>query len=278
MAELVLKHLTPCYHVPLAHKRKINEVEPYLSASDYFLNLTPEVMKSLNSITFENTGSPPPSSSSSSGTIKTIGHTNFGINNSDSLYSNYYAYIFDAHHKIAQCKKACDDWPNKYRYQKLTSSRKNSGSVSETNNLTNINNNNNGNAKKGVNSQKVQMIKQILEELDCGEICKVTVCVSPSSGSDNGEKNKLHDSLQSIGESSGYESFRYRPEDDPESESSENNNKIPIEESQKSIIVQEPWKVSSRKLSDDVELDLAEDLFAKGTINLGEYKILGQSK
>lgn len=274
MSELVLKHLSPCYHVPLAHKRKINEVEPYLAASDYFLNLTPEVMKNLNSITNENNGSsPPPSSSSSTGTnnSKSIGH-NFGINNSDSLYSNYYAYIFDAHHKIAQCKKACDDWPNKYRYQKLASSRKNSGSVSETNNLTN-NNNNNGNAKKGVNSQKVQMIRQILEELDCGtEICKITVCVSPSSGSDSGEKNKLHDSLQSIGESSGYESFRYRPEDDPESESSEN--KIQAEESQKSIMIQEPWKVSSRKLSDDVELDLAEDLFAKGTINLGRYNFL----
>lgn len=216
--ELVLKYIHRCHHVPLAHKRKINDIEPYIAASDYFLKLTPEVMQ----------GSVDDAANANKTTIWYVN----GASSSDSLYANYHAYLFDATHKIATCRKACDKWTNKYRYHKTLLSEKQqhhrkimSGSEQ---------------------SQRVQIIKQFLEELEGG---------GGGGGEDTSEKGKLHDSLQSIGESSGYESFRYRPED---------------EECEIVEELKEPWKVSNRK-NDEDDIDLSEDLFVKGSVQLGMY-------
>lgn len=185
---------------------------------------------------------------------------NYGLNITDSLYSDYYAYTFEAHHKIAQCKKVVDRWMNKYqKYQK----RRRSNDASDT-------------KKASLSSQKVQMIKQILEEMDNGLSMTSSGGISPPvSTSDMEHRNKLHDSLQSIGESSGYESFRYRPDDDEQSEGSETLATSKIEDISSSsgkttAVVGEPWKVSSRKIEDTYVLESAEDLFTAGTVNLGE--------
>lgn len=249
---LVLKYLLPCHHVPLAHKRKINETEPYLQASEYFINLTPEIMKLSQSIA-NDTGTVPNS------------WNNYGLNITDSLYCDYYAYTFDAHHKIAQCKKVVDRWTNKYqRYQKRKI-------TNDTHDQEPNSTSNSDNTKKS--SQKVQMIKQILEEMDNGLTGTFVSPVSASEASDT--RNKLHDSLQSIGESSGYESFRYRPEDDEQSEGSETLATSKIEDLSSSSglgkITGEPWKVSSQKIDENVVLESADDLFTAGTVNLGAF-------
>lgn len=266
---LVLKYLLPCHHVPLAHKRKINEIEPYLQASEYFINLSPEIMKLSHAIAAQ--------SDDSNTSLVYNSWNNYGLNITDSLYSDYYAYTFEAHHKIAQCKKAVDRWTNKYqKYQK----RRN---YNDTHDHDTDQANNNSDTKKSSNSsQKVQMIKQILEEMDSGLSMMSSDCLSPTSASDNGSenRNKLHDSLQSIGESSGYESFRYRPDDDEQSESSETLATSKIEDvssssgmGKSSAIVGEPWKISSRKVDETLVLESAEDLFTAGTVNLGESEL-----
>uniref|UniRef100_A0A336LVH9 CSON005889 protein n=1 Tax=Culicoides sonorensis TaxID=179676 RepID=A0A336LVH9_CULSO len=254
VVELVLKYLLPCHHVPLAHKRKINEIEPYLQASEYFINLTPEVMKLSQAISasHDNTNN---------------SWNNYGLNITDSLYSDYYAYTYDAHHKIAQCKSAVDRWTTKYqRYQKRRNSNQDQPnvSVSETKKTSSLTSN---------TSQKVQMIRQILEEMD-NTLMNTNHEPIQTSASENGSdsnRNKLHDSLQSIGESSGYESFRYRPEDDEQSEGSEtitSNSGL----GKATIVVGEPWKISSRKIDDEsIVLDCADDLFTSGTVNLGSF-------
>lgn len=191
---------------------------------------------------------------------------NYGLNITDSLYADYYAYTFEAHHKIAQCKKVVDRWTNKYqKYQK----RRNSNDITSCNSDT---------KKSSNSSQKVQIIKQILEEMENG-LSNSGGLSSPVSASENGSenRNKLHDSLQSIGESSGYESFRYRPDEDEQSEGSETINSSKVEDisssncmGRSSASVGEPWKVSSRKIEDTYILESAEDLFTAGTVNLGE--------
>lgn len=192
----------------MAHKRKITEVEPYIAASEYFIKLTPEVMR--NSSSAEDTSQ-----------SKTIWYVNGG--SSDSLYSNYHAYLFDAHHKIANCLKVCDKWCHKYRYQKVPLGRLQQTQQTQR--------------KLNEQNQKVQILKLLLDELEGG-----------------GEVKTGQDSLQSIGESSGYESFM--PDD------------VDVEEIVKE---QQPWKISTRK-ADDIELDLSEDLFMKGNVQLGELK------
>ncbi|XP_063708000.1 FHIP family protein GH13096 isoform X3 [Culicoides brevitarsis] len=254
---LVLKYLLPCHHVPLAHKRKINEVEPYLQASEYFFTLSPEIMKTSHALASaqndENSSSLVPNAANS--------WNNYGLNITDSLYADYYAYTFEAHHKIAQCKKIVDRWHNKYqKYQRRRES--NSNPDQTLNNET----------KKTISSQKVQMIKQILEEIDNVGLSTP----SPLSASSDPEaRNKLHDSLQSIGESSGYESFRYRPDDDEQSEESETLATSKIEDlscsSSSKCPVGEPWKISSQKIEDTLILEAAEDLFTAGTVNLGSF-------
>lgn len=251
---LVLKYLLPCHHVPLAHKRKINETEPYLQASEYFINLSPEIMKLSHAIAAQ--------SDDANTSLVHNSWNNYGLNITDSLYSDYYAYTYEAHHKIAQCRKVVDRWTNKYqKYQKRRDSNEepNISSCSE--------------AKKGSNSsQRVQMIKQILEELD-GNGLSTSSLSSPTSASENETRNKLHDSLQSIGESSGYESFRYRPDEDEQSEGSETIATSKMEDVSVSSgkVVVEPWKISSRKIEDTLVLESAEDLFTAGTVNLGEF-------
>lgn len=82
----------------------------------------------------------------------------------------------------------------------------------------------------------------------------------------DGEKHKQLDSLQSLGESSGYESFKYRPEDDSDERGAEADSGNCGESMRKT----ESWKVSSRKHEPEIEFDFSEDLFTQGTVSLGK--------
>lgn len=112
------------------------------------------------------------------------------------------------------------------------------------------------------------------------------------------DKNlKQLDSLQSLGESSGYESLRYRPEEDDStlSENStstttdgstvtkstnihNNNNNNSVKEQIEDINSiegnikrkSEVWKMSARRPDATLtDIDFSEDLFIQGTVSLG---------
>lgn len=86
-----------------------------------------------------------------------------------------------------------------------------------------------------------------------------------SNENGDGEKSKQLDSLQSLGESSGYESFKYRPEDESDERAGEADGNNYGESIRKS----ESWKLSSRKQEPEIEFDFSEDLFTQGTVSLG---------
>lgn len=242
MLELLLKYLLPCKHVPILHRYKINKIDPYSTAVDFFLELSPEIMKtSADSLAHQQIQ---PIS-------KTIGANwnHYGLYTGDTLYSNYHAYLCDARQRIQQCKNACDNWSNAYRYQKNPSSKR--------------------------SERTMELIKSLLSEFND----------EPTLDANLDKGTKQLDSLQSLGESSGYESLRYRYEEDETTTTSSSSNTMPNEssshiasEQQQSTDAdgnlkrkQEVWKQSSRRAEPVIDLDFSEDLFAQGSVTLGKY-------
>lgn len=217
MLELVLKFLQPCKHIPISHYNKINRSDCYTHAVNYFLELSPDVMKE-NSDTL---------SKREPVVSKTIGANwnHYGLHSGESLYSNYQAYLFDARHRISQCSSACSRWTSQYKFQ------------------------NTGPSKR--NEKTLELIRNYYSEFDA------------EKGS------KQFDSIPSIGESSGYESFKYRNEEELSTvdatvlETDHHSGEF------KQRKFNEIWRISSRKPDAEIELDYSEDFFTQGTVSLG---------
>lgn len=243
MLELLLKYLLPCKHVPILHRYKINQIDPYSTAVDFFLDLSPEIMKQ-------------PADSLAHQQIQPISKTiganwnHYGLYSGDTLYSNYHAYLCDARQRIQHCKNACDNWSNAYRYQKNPSSKK--------------------------SERTMELIKSLLSEFSD----------EPTLDSNLDKGTRQLDSLQSLGESSGYESLRYRYEEDETTTTSSSSNTMPNESLSHISAEQQPqsidadgnlkrkhevWKQSSRRTEPVIDLDFSEDLFAQGTVTLGKF-------
>nr|XP_029721101.1 UPF0518 protein AAEL005291 isoform X2 [Aedes albopictus] len=282
MLELALKYLLSCQHVPISHRFKVNRVDPYSNAVEYFLNTSPDIMKKVNNVLNINNnnnsvnqppsmlGSGPPSSMSQGGRniSKTIGANwnHYGINTGETLLANYQAYLLEARNRIVQCKHACDQWNNVYRYQKLSKLvNNNSNSLSHNGSAAG--------ASEDVRTYKVQMIKNFLAEFTTGPDSAVDMtgdgdrssqCQSPAGMFGTGHHgahlmtttSKQLDSLQSLGDSSGYESLNIINLGGTGSEDGRRH---------------EAWKISSVKEETIVDLDLSEDLFAQGTVSLGPF-------
>lgn len=262
MFELILKYLAGARHIPIAQKHKINKIQAYGKTVDYFLDLAPEVMKNSNKILAEHNSMdyqqpasmPTPSQSSVSRTIG-ANWNHYGLHTGETLYSNYHAYLYDAHQKIKRAKAACDQWTDNYFYKSPAKDKQRQLQA------------------KLPNDQLVQMIRSFLTEFH----------VEPLDEHANGGAvaGKQLDSLQSIGESSGYESMKYRPEDDDESSSEMSQQKT--NDSGFSTMVNsagvsnvtivknmEPWRVSRYKDDQIIEMELTEEIFTQGTVSLGE--------
>ncbi|XP_049545557.1 FHIP family protein AGAP011705 isoform X2 [Anopheles darlingi] len=316
MLELMLKYLLPCKHVPISHRFKINRVDPYTQAVEYFLNITPDIMRKVNSVLSLNNanptnllvGAPVPLSSNNRsmgmmGTVGIVGSNNlnvsktvganwnhYGLNTGETLLANYQAYLLDARNRIAQCKHACDQWNNVYRYQKLSkTSLTPSAAASGPSSLTmTIAPTDESGAPIG-RSVKVQLIKDFLQEFstssdqqESGTVERGAV-VAPSAimfggvGLTSGGKQQL-DSLQSIGDSSGYESLNIFSQSTMSSE-----HQLQPQPQIGSLLgdagqqQQHPprridsWKISSVREELIGDLDLSEDLFAQGTVSLGPF-------
>lgn len=278
MLELVLKHLLHCQHVPISHRYKVNRVDPYGNSVEYFLNTSPEIMKKVNNVLNINNNNTISSGGGNNGRdiSKTIGANwnHYGLNTGETLLASYQAYLLEARNRIVQCKHACDQWNNVYRYQKLNKQTMNNNSSNSQ--IVNSGSNSlnpastNGTADD-VRSYKVQMIKNFLEEFVTGrgpdsgleggssDNDRSSQCQSPATifGPPGGGSTHLSamtkqlDSLQSLGDSSGYESLNIT------------NLGTGSDDGRR----QELWKISSVREETVVDLDLSEDLFAQGTYN-----------
>lgn len=259
MLELVLKFLVAGRHVPAGHRLKVNRSDGYATAVDHFLELTPEVMKKTLAFADIDNGNRSNSSavnnqSPQASWSKTIGANwnHYGLNNAtDSLYANYRAYLFDARQKIAQCQIACTRWSTGYRLQ--------SNQATAT--------------SESRNEKRLELIRDFLDEFTGGT---EEADSSDRSATSNGTvSGKQLDSLQSLGESSGYESFKYRVEDDSSGEERTVEQTTAPVASAHSVWPNagvSSWKMSSRRTNDsEYEFDYADDVFAQETISLGKY-------
>nr|XP_036672496.1 UPF0518 protein CG3558 isoform X4 [Drosophila suzukii] len=258
MLELLLKFMLPGKHVPISHRHKINKIDPYLNSSEFFLELSPDVMKRARDLARPKSihepviGDLTPLPSLPSPVMsKTIGANwnYYGVHTGDSLYANIQAYLFEAHWRIAQCQRDCLKWANSYRYQKWP--RHGQGRV---------------------HAHALELARQFFSEFGGGAIVV----------SESGEKQL--DSLQSIGESSGYESFKWRPADE-ESEATDTTlattaSEADLEHNNSSISSvlggtgrREAWRISHNNRNELLltDLDFSEDLFAQGTVSLGPF-------
>ncbi|XP_068144021.1 FHIP family protein GK23746 isoform X1 [Drosophila tropicalis] len=280
MLELMLKYMLPGKHVPISHRHKINKIDPYLNSTEFFLELTPDVMKRArdlarpksvndhqqeaslpNELSLPSLPSPVMS--------KTIGANwnYYGLHTGDSLYANLQAYLFEAHWRIAQCQRDCLKWANSYRYQKWPRQ---------------------GHAQNRLHNHALELAKQFFIEFG-GDGIGLGGAVASEAG------EKQLDSLQSIGESSGYESFKWRPTDEDASASSGNGtgsavvgehpaHDVTISELDvdghnisNSLINssgrRESWRISHNTRNELLltDLDFSEDLFAQGTVSLGPF-------
>lgn len=270
MMDLILKYLIGAPHIPIAQKHKINKIQAYAKTVDYFLDLAPDVMKNSNkilaehnSMDYQQPASMPilTSSPQTSVVSRTIGANwnHYGLHTGETLYSNYHAYLYDAHQKIKRTKQSCDKWTDNYFYKAPPKEKQRQ--------------------VKMPNDQLVQMIRGFLTEFN----------VEPLEDHANKTVNsssKQFDSIPSIGESSGYESMKYRPEDDDESSSDNSHHKSndsafstmisnsSIRGGTNNVTVVknvEPWRMSRYKEDQIIEMELTEDIFTQGTVSLGEF-------
>lgn len=291
--ELVLKYLLGAPHIPIAQKHKINKIHSYAKTVDYFLELAPDVMKNSNmiiaehkSLDYQQPVSLPaqihstPANSSANSISRTIGANwnHYGLHNTgESLYSNYHAYLYDAHQKIKRTKQSCDQWTDNYFYKSPQKDKHQKTAMPS--------------------EQLVQMIRNFLTEFNNVEPNSTLLTTgnnnhnSNNSGSEEASSSSNNvsssskldmDSLQSIGESSGYESMKYRPYDDDEDHQSDilqtknaDGNQISTTINSNVTVIKtiEPWRVSRYKEDQIIELELTEDIFAQGSVSLGKFEL-----
>lgn len=289
MLELVLKYLLTGQHVPVSHRIKINRMEPYASAVEYFLNIAPDIMKKVNNVLSINNNNNYPiiTTTSNSSTTeltqsngrnisKTIGANwnHYGLNTGETLLASYQAYLLEARNKIFQCRHACEQWNNTYRYQKMNklTNNNNTNSSQIVNSCSSSLSPSSNGTMDDVRAYKVQMIKNFLAEFttapDSGLVdmnenersgqYQTPLVIFATGGSHGGSHlttmTKQLDSLQSLGDSSGYESL----------------NILTMGAGSEDGRRHELWKISSVKEETIIDLDLSEDLFAQGTVSLGE--------
>lgn len=300
MAELLLKFLVPGLHIPAAHRHKVNRCDGYALAIDHFLDLSPEVMKlqlpgDADPVAQHQFGSAAgtasgprslqhhhqhPQPQPPHGISKTIGANwnHYGVHSGDSLYANYRAYLFDARQKIAACQRGCARWSHGYRLAPRATPAASKGAAA-TDKLK---------RKQRQRSEKTMaLVRDFLSEFS-GE------AVVPAA-------TKQLDSLQSLGESSGYESFKYRVDDEADGDDATSGGgdddrsatldrttassgsdgidgggstpgeAITLAEHRRKV---DSWKTSSRQRADDADRDDGVDTEVRtddeGTIGLGK--------
>lgn len=253
LLELVLKYLISGKHVPLSSRYKINKTDTYADSVSFLLNLTPDIMSQDFSETTENV----PLTQTQRLKRDNGLYSSVKIN-VDSVYGDYRAYLFEANVCIAQCAQACSTWSNSYRLYKWPQKRNNNQQ----------------------HHRFLDLMRQLHEEFDCrpensethqqstgNAINEYSTCATTSLYDDK----KQLDSLQSLGESSGYESFRWRaPNEDEETVSLD----LSLSTMEKSPTTQakDSWRLSKQQQhkSDCTESDFSQESYSEESAFLGE--------
>uniref|UniRef100_A0A8W7PHI6 FHF complex subunit HOOK-interacting protein C-terminal domain-containing protein n=1 Tax=Anopheles coluzzii TaxID=1518534 RepID=A0A8W7PHI6_ANOCL len=198
MLELMLKYLLHCKHVPISHRYKINRVDPYTQAVEYFLNITPDIMKKVNSVLSINNGG-------------------LASNGASSAAAAQPAVVATA-----------------------------------------------------LQQQQQQQQQQNLHHTSVtGTSSSASSAIMFGGGSIGTSSGKQLDSLQSIGDSSGYESLNVFSQTSNDLVAPGSMPQEPQLKQQQQRI--DAWKVSSVREEPIGDLDLSEDLFAQGTVSLGPF-------
>ncbi|XP_050313377.1 FHIP family protein AGAP011705 [Anthonomus grandis grandis] len=98
LLELVFKYLQPCFHVIISQRKLLLPLNLLCPSFDRLLSLAPNCLELLNGTLNSDDNS--------------ISWKNF--KQKRSLYGTYYAYLYDARHKIEQCQRSCSNWNNTY--------------------------------------------------------------------------------------------------------------------------------------------------------------------
>ncbi|KAF9410858.1 hypothetical protein HW555_010196 [Spodoptera exigua] len=223
MVDLVFKHLLNGHHLMVAYRHKIADPEPYRDAAIAFLGLSPRccsrpmemtkqwidelAMSGRRVLDLKSDNERRMNGLHDDIAMSSLVHeikVNYG-NPNDTLFGNYHAYICDSRFEIVSRVLACSNWSS--RYDSVTPPKR------ETNNNTK-------------ETKEIEIVTP--KEQDSLISCTSGYETKTSDSSEkeqhsltslNEQENEVktelnevkeHDSLTSTGESSGYESFKYK--------------------------------------------------------------------
>ncbi|XP_022836488.1 UPF0518 protein v1g243165-like, partial [Spodoptera litura] len=223
MVDLVFKHLLNGHHLMVAYRHKIADPEPYRDAAIAFLGLSPRccsrpmemtkrwidelAMSGRRVLDLKSDNERRVNGVHDDIAMSSLVHeikVNYG-NPNDTLFGNYHAYICDSRFEIVSRVLACSNWTS--RYDSVTPPKR------ETNNNTK-------------ETKEIDIVSP--KEQDSLISCTSGYETKTSDSSEkeqhsltslNEQENEVktelnelkeHDSLTSTGESSGYESFKYK--------------------------------------------------------------------
>ncbi|XP_022815359.1 UPF0518 protein GF15501-like isoform X1 [Spodoptera litura] len=223
MVDLVFKHLLNGHHLMVAYRHKIADPEPYRDAAIAFLGLSPRccsrpmemtkhwidelAMSGRRVLDLKSDNERRVNGVHDDIAMSSLVHeikVNYG-NPNDTLFGNYHAYICDSRFEIVSRVLACSNWSS--RYDSVTPPKR------ETNNNTK-------------ETKEIDIVSP--KEQDSLISCTSGYETKTSDSSEkeqhsltslNEQENEVktelnelkeHDSLTSTGESSGYESFKYK--------------------------------------------------------------------
>ncbi|XP_030032429.1 UPF0518 protein GJ17503 isoform X2 [Manduca sexta] len=246
--ELIYKHLLNGQHLVASHRHKIAEPEPYRDAAVAFLSLTPRccarpiektkqwvdelALSGRRVLDFKRDDERRINGVHDDIALNHLVQEtkiNYG-NPNETLYGNYHAYLCDARFEIVTRAIACSNWTSKYDAVTTPKRETNNNSTKETKEMDNQNNTKELDSLISICTSEYDTLKTSdTSEKEQHSLTSFTENADDSKTNDNqniDEKDvdnfmnhtsdvKENDNL-SMGESSDYESFKYKIEENGE--------------------------------------------------------------
>ncbi|KAJ0172140.1 hypothetical protein K1T71_012113 [Dendrolimus kikuchii] len=234
MVELVLKYLINGHHLTAPHRHKISDPEPYREAAVAFLGLTPKCCKR----PLENTRQWVDDLALSGRRVlefkiyddRRVNGVNEDIamnslvqevrfnygNPNETLFGNYHAYLCDSRFEIVSRSIAYNSWSSRYD---ITSPKRetNNNSTKESKEIENQTPLREDSLISICTSEYDTLKTSESSEKEQHSLTSLTENVEPEmkiADNENQTDTKEHDSLISVGDSSDYESFKYKDDED----------------------------------------------------------------
>ncbi|XP_072933245.1 FHIP family protein AGAP011705-like isoform X2 [Epargyreus clarus] len=228
MIELVYKYLLNGQHLAPSYRHKISDPEPYRESAMAFLALSPKccsrpiektkewvdelAMSGRRVLDLRRDDDRRVNGVNGDIAMSNLVHeVNFDYGNpNETLYSNYHAYVCDARFELVSRTIACVNWTAKYDV--VVSKREaNNNSTKE---MKEIEPQSSGREQDSL----VSVCTSGYDTLKTSETSEKEPHSLTSLNEEKTGESKEHDSLNSFGESSGYDSLRFRNEDNEDSD------------------------------------------------------------